>query len=145
MNTEKCNCNQTSDRYCDICKTPLCDDCDKGDWNDQCSLCESCKDYKTDEYNEQRRISCERDEKMLKVIQENKKLITDHWSKDISGKTMYLKKAFSVLSFFDWELWPVFVGEENARKKRMQEMIRKDIDHITALSEIALKANNVSF
>lgn len=145
MEKEKCNCNQTADRYCDICETPLCDDCDFGDWQDQCSLCESCKDDKKEEFNEQKRISCERDEKMLKVIRENQNIITDHWSKDISGKTMYLKKAFSVLNTFEWELWTIFVGEENARKNQMQKMIRKDIDHILALSEIALKSANVSF
>jgi hypothetical protein len=39
----KCLCDHESEWECSICEEPLCDNCDAGDFKDECSLCSSCK------------------------------------------------------------------------------------------------------
>jgi len=57
---EVCLCGASSDRECSKCETTLCDNCDKGELIDECSLCPHCKGsveegrtYNRNEYYEQ--------------------------------------------------------------------------------------------
>jgi len=40
------DCGQDADRNCARCEKLICDDCDKGTFSDEESLCSECKDLK---------------------------------------------------------------------------------------------------
>jgi hypothetical protein len=132
----KCECGEDADRECARCEAPLCDSCDKGDETDQESLCAECKGEKEEYYSNQNTEYWEGLQEDLNWIKENTDKVLAYWQGDVSGKYMFLKKAFAVLDHLDWDLGTIRTDRQG---KRLRELVIGERDVIVSLSKKAKK------
>ena len=129
---EVCLCGTDSDRECSQCETLLCDNCDKGELIDECSLCPSCKgsveegrQYNRGQYYEQ----LEKD--FLYVKSNYKKALSN---KNITSiQKIFIKKFTALADSINWDTTNIcseINGMSNQRYRQVKKLLLDEIDSV---------------
>jgi hypothetical protein len=129
---EVCLCGASSDRECSKCETILCDNCDKGELIDECSLCPTCKGsieegraYNRNEYYEQ--------------LENDFLFVKSNYKKALSNKninhiqTMTIKKFTALADSINWDTANVcseINGMSNQRYRQVKNLLLDEVDSV---------------
>jgi len=109
-----CQCGQEPDRKCNRCEVDLCDLCDYGDWRDQESLCQSCKEGRIEENNQQQI------EYWNKVC-EDLNFIKENYNK-VKEKDLFINKFVAMADSVDWYVDSVCSNINDMTDRRYREI-----------------------
>jgi hypothetical protein len=129
---EVCLCGTNSDRECSKCEITLCDNCDKGEIIDECSLCPNCKGfveegrvYNRNEYYEQ--------------LESNFLFVKSNYKKALSNKNinpiqiMAIKKFEALAYSINWNITNAcseIKGMSNQRYGQIKNLLLDEIDSV---------------
>ncbi len=129
---EVCLCGAESDRFCSKCETNLCDNCDKGELIDECSLCTSCKSSVEEcrEYNRN---------ELYEQLERDFSVVKSKYKKALSNKNitpidkMAIKKFSSMAESIKWNVTNVcseINGMSNKRYRQVKNLLLDEIDSV---------------